>query len=115
MVSETAKLYYSIGEVAALFNVNESLLRYWEKEFDTIKPRKNSKGTRTYTKEDIEAIQQVFYLVKERKMTLSGAKKQLAKNRKTVSAEMEALERLERVKQAILEMRAALGELSIND
>jgi DNA-binding transcriptional MerR regulator len=115
MISETAKLYYSIGEVAAQFNVNESLLRFWEKEFETIKPKKNSKGTRIYTKEDIEAIKQVFYLVKKRKMTLSGAKKQLANKRKTVSVEMEALEHLERVKQTILEIKASLSDLNVDE
>lgn len=111
MSEHTSKLYYSIGEVADQFGVNESLLRFWEKEFDTIKPRKNAKGTRSYTKEDIEAIRQVFFLVKERGMTLAGAKKQLKDNRRSVSAKMEALERLTRVKESLLAMKRGLSAI----
>jgi len=109
MSEHSAKLYYSIGEVASIFNVNESLLRFWEKEFDTIKPKKNTKGTRAYTKEDIEAIRQVFYLVKERKMTLEGAKKQLKNTRKSVSSELEIVDRLKKVKKELLELKESLS------
>lgn len=111
MSERAGKLYYSIGEVADLFGVNESLLRFWEKEFDTIKPRKNAKGTRSYTKDDIEAIRQVYFLVKERGMTLAGAKKRLKDNRRSVSAKMEALERLTRVKDSLLSMKRSLSAL----
>ncbi len=111
MSEHPSKLYYSIGEVADRFGVNESLLRFWEKEFDTIKPRKNAKGTRSYTKEDIEAIRQVFYLVKERGMTLAGAKKLLKENRRSVSAKMEALQRLTAVKERLLSMKRGLSAL----
>lgn len=115
MTTHTSKLYYSIGEVADLFGVNESLLRFWEKEFDTIKPRKNAKGTRTYTKEDIEAIRQVFYLVKERKMTLAGAKKYLKAKGKTVSTQVEVIDRLKKVKEELLSMKRGLSVLSPTD
>ena len=71
------KLYYSIGEVADMFNVNTSLIRFWEKEFDVIKPKKNKKGNRFFTIQDIENIKLIYHLVKERGMTLSGAKKKL--------------------------------------
>ena len=72
------KIYYSIREVAALFGVNESLLRFWEKEFPKqIAPRKTAKGTRQYTEQDIENIRLVYHLVKERKMSLSGARDSL--------------------------------------
>ncbi|KAA6306656.1 hypothetical protein EZS27_041682, partial [termite gut metagenome] len=72
--NEDDKLFYSIGEVARMFDVNESLLRYWEKEFPQIAPYKNSKGTRKYRKEDVEIIGLIYYLVKEKGMTLPGAR-----------------------------------------
>ena len=111
MSEHSVKLYYSIGEVASVFDVNESLLRYWEKEFETIKPKKNAKGTRAYTKEDIEAIRQVYYLVKERKLTLAGAKKQLKDQRKTVSSQLEIVDRLKRVKEDLLELKETLRQI----
>lgn len=115
MSEHASKLYYSIGEVADQFGVNESLLRFWEKEFDTIKPKKNAKGTRSYTKEDIEAIRQVFFLVKERGMTLAGAKKQLKDNRRSVSAKMEALQRLTSVKETLLSIKRSLSDIEITE
>ena len=111
MSEQSGKLYYSIGEVASMFDVNESLLRYWEKEFDTIHPKKNSKGTRAYTKEDIEAIKLIFFLVKEKKMTLSGAKKQIKDQKKTVSSQLEITERLRKVKVELLEMKDILSQI----
>ena len=63
------KLYFSISEVAQMFDVNESTLRFWEKEFDIINPRKTSKGTRFYKQEDIDAVRLIYHLVKERGMT----------------------------------------------
>ena len=71
------KRYYTIGEVAKAFDVKPSLLRFWEKEFETIKPKKNSKGTRKYTPDNLKQIQFVYHLVKEKGMTLAGAKKQM--------------------------------------
>ena len=68
------KLYFSISEVAQMFDVNESTLRFWEKEFDIINPRKTSKGTRFYKQEDIDAVRLIYHLVKERGMTLAGAR-----------------------------------------
>lgn len=115
MTARSGKLYYSIGEVADQFGVNESLLRFWEKEFDSINPKKNAKGTRMYTIEDIEAIRQVFYLVKERKMTLAGARVQLKTKGRKVTAQVEALERLTRVKETLLAMKRSLSELEPTD
>lgn len=115
MSERTEKLFYSIGEVASMFNVNESLLRYWEKEFDIIRPKKNLKGTRSFTKENIEAIRLVYYLVKEKKMTLAGAKKQIKENSKTVSVQIEVTDRLKKVRQDLLEMKAALKEIETED
>ena len=71
------KRYYSIGEVAKAFGVNTSLLRFWEKEFDQIKPKKKQSGIRKYTQEDVKSIQLIYHLVKEKGLTIEGAKKQL--------------------------------------
>ena len=79
------KLYYNIGEVAKAFNVKTSLLRFWENEFDEIKPKKKKSGTRKYTPKDIEIIQLIYHLVKERGMTLDGAKKQLKQKNNSLS------------------------------
>ena len=77
------KLYYGIGEVANAFNVNTSLIRFWEKEFDVLKPKKNAKGNRKFTPEDIKNLKLIYHLVKERGYTLEGAKKHLKTNEKT--------------------------------
>lgn len=74
---EIVKKYYSISEVAKMFKVATSLIRFWETEFEVIKPRKNSKGNRQFTQEDIECIKQVYHLVKEKGYTLQGAKEML--------------------------------------
>ncbi|MCK4749887.1 MAG: MerR family transcriptional regulator, partial [Bacteroidales bacterium] len=75
------KLFYSIGEVAGMFNVNTSLIRFWEKEYDIIKPKKNKKGNRLFTKEDIDNFHIIYHLVKERGMTLKGAKRKMSENK----------------------------------
>ena len=86
------KLYYSIGEVAKMFDVNESLLRYWEKEFSFISPKKAGGNIRQYRKEDIENIRLVYHLVKEKGMTLQGARQKLKMNRETTVRTTEILE-----------------------
>ena len=91
------KLYYNIGEVAKAFNVKTSLLRFWENEFEVIQPKKKKSGTRKYTPKDIDTIQLIFHLVKERGMTLDGAKKQLKQKSGTV-AQQDTLIRLEKIK-----------------
>ncbi|MFQ3352286.1 MAG: DNA-binding transcriptional MerR regulator [Candidatus Marivariicella framensis] len=97
LVNLPEKLYYNIGEVANAFNVKPSLLRFWENEFDEIKPKKKESGTRKYTPEDIQLIQLIFHLVKEKGMTLDGAKKQL-KQKKGTAAQQGILIRLEKIK-----------------
>lgn len=87
---DTPKLYYTIGEVSELFVVNPSLIRFWEKEFDVIKPKKNKKGNRLFTPEDIDHFKVIYNLVKEQGFTLDGAKKYLKENRKTVKHELRA-------------------------
>lgn len=105
------KLYYSISEVAALFNVNESLLRFWEKEFPTISPKKNSKGTRQYRKEDLESIRLVYHLVKEKGMTLAGAKQRLKANKEDTIKNLEVINRLESIKKELLSIRKEMDEI----
>ncbi len=103
------KLFYSIGEVARMFNVNESLLRFWEKEFpQQIAPRKTAGGTRQYRKEDIEAIKLIHHLVKEKGMTLPGARQQLNKNKDATVKNFEVLERLKDVKAELLAIKREL-------
>ncbi len=102
------KLYYSIGEVARMFNLNTSHIRFWEKEFDIIKPKKNKKGNRLFTKEDIHNLELIHYLVKERGFTLEGAKKQIADNKKKVEDNVELINSLNNVKQFLLDLKEQL-------
>jgi DNA-binding transcriptional MerR regulator len=102
------KKYYSIGEVAQLFDVATSLVRFWESEFDIINPKKNRKGNRQYTKEDIEAIKVVYHLVKERGYTLQGAKDTIKKNRNTIQDRVDAIESLKSVKAFLIELKSQL-------
>lgn len=99
------KIFYSISEVAKMFDVNESLLRYWEKEFSSIHPQKTKKGTRQYRKEDIEAIRLVYYLVKEKGMTLAGAKQKLKDNKDTVVKTADIVSRLETIKSELISLK----------
>jgi DNA-binding transcriptional MerR regulator len=85
--TDTVKLYYTIGEVSEMFNVNTSLVRFWEKEFDVLKPKKNKKGNRLFTPEDLENFRIIHNLVKEQGLTLEGAKKYLKENRKVLKHE----------------------------
>ncbi|MEE4196999.1 MAG: MerR family transcriptional regulator [Bacteroidales bacterium] len=99
------KLYYSIGEVAEMFNVKPSLIRYWEKEFDIIKPRKNKKGNRFFTVEDIENFHMIYYLVKELGLTLKGAQKKLKENKEGTAQNFEAVKSLKKIRSMLLEIR----------
>lgn len=88
------KLYYTIGEVAEMFEVSRSLLRYWENEFSFLTPRKNRKGDRLFTKENIQQIQIIYNLVKERGFTLDGAKQELRKEKNTLGEQFDLVDRL---------------------
>jgi len=101
------KLYYSIGEVAKAFNVNTSLIRYWEKEFDIISPKKNRKGNRYFTKTDIENLKTIFYLVKEKGYTLEGAKIALEDKHK-IDKHISIISRLEFIKSKLNEIKRSL-------
>ena len=98
------KRYYSIGEVAKAFNVQPSLLRFWEKEFKEIQPKKKNSGTRKYTSENILTIQFIYHLVKEKGMTLEGAKKQL-QNKSKLSSKEALLARLEVLKASLIMLK----------
>lgn len=106
------KMFYSISEVAQMFNVTETLLRYWEKEFPNIKPQKGGRGIRQYTKDDIEQVRLVHHLVKERGLTLQGARDMLKRNKKgDVNRQIEVIDRLKAVKAELQEIGRNLNEL----
>lgn len=105
---ESFKLYYSIGEVAEMLEVNASLLRFWEKEFEVIKPKKNNKGNRIYTKDDLQNLRLIHYLVKERGFTLEGAKKKLKEERKQLQDKTELIDTLKGFKSLLLELKESL-------
>lgn len=102
------KLFYSIKEVAAHFDVNESLLRFWESEFKEIKPRKTDGGSRQYTQEDIETIELIYSLVKERGMTLEGARQTLKIKKDEETRRVDVLRRLENLKKELTDLKNAL-------
>ena len=102
---EIEKLYYSIGEVAEIFGVAPSLIRFWETEFDVIKPKKNRKGNRQFTKEDIDNVRTIYHLVKEKGFTLQGAKEMLRNDNQSVRDKMELLESLKNVRSFLVELR----------
>ena len=102
------KRYYKIGEVAKAFDVNTSLIRFWEKEFDLIKPKKNAKGNRLFTKEDVSNFKLIFNLVKERGFTLDGAKQKLKKNPAKLVDNHEIISRLEAVKAELIKIKNQL-------
>jgi DNA-binding transcriptional MerR regulator len=102
------KRYYSIGEVAEAFSVNTSLIRFWEKEFDVLQPKKNAKGNRKFTPEDIKNLELIYYLVKDRGFTLEGAKIHLKENKKKTLNHFEIIRKLETVKAELLKIKEHL-------
>lgn len=105
---EVEKLYYTIGEVAAMFEVNNSLIRFWEKEFDILQPKKNKKGNRLFTQVDVDNLKIIYHLVKERGYTLQGAKSKLKDNKEDVSDNVVVIEKLEGIRAFLLELKKAL-------
>jgi len=105
---EIEKIYYSIGEVAEQFNVAPSLIRFWESEFDLIQPKKNRKGNRQFTKEDIENVRTIYHLVKQKGFTLQGAKEMLRNDTQAVRDKMEMFESLKKIRQFLVEVRDKL-------
>lgn len=105
---QTEKLYYSIGEVAGILDVNASLIRFWEKEFDLLKPKKNKKGNRLFTREDLENIKLIYHLVKERGFTLQGAKDKLKGGKNNAMSQADVIQSLQNVKSFLLKIKDEL-------
>ena len=105
---EPDKMYYSIGEVAEMLEVNTSLVRFWEKEFDILKPKKNKKGNRLFTPKDLQNLKLIYHLVKERGFTLEGAKKKLRQNKDDTAKNAEVVERLKTIRQALMDIKREL-------
>ncbi len=102
------KRYYKIGEVAKAFGVNTSLIRFWENEFEVLKPKKNKKGNRLFTPEDIKNLQMIFYLVKEKGYTLEGAKIKLKEKPEEVVQSHDIIIRLQAIKEELLKIKNQL-------
>ncbi|WP_452597828.1 MerR family transcriptional regulator [Pontimicrobium sp. MEBiC01747] len=102
------KRYYNIGEVAKAFDVNASLIRFWEKEFDVLKPKKNAKGNRKFTPDDIKHLKFIYHLVKERGFTLEGAKIHLKEEKQKTLTNFEIISKLEGVKAQLIKLKNQL-------
>lgn len=105
------KLYFSISEVAKMFDINESTLRYWEKEFDVIRPRKTESGARFYKQEDIDSVRLIYHLLKERGMTIAGAKQKLKDNKETTIRQEEIVNRLKKIKEELLGIKQSFDAM----
>ena len=110
--NKSIRLYYSIAEVADMFNVNPSLLRFWEKEFPQITPKTNGRGVRQYTKEDVDTIALIYHLVKEKGMTLPGARQKLKDNKEATVRNYEIIDRLKSIKEELLAIKKELDDFS---
>ncbi|MEN0003048.1 MAG: MerR family transcriptional regulator [Bacteroidota bacterium] len=99
------KRYYTIGEVAERFEVSKSLIRYWEKEFSMLNPHKNSKGERRFTKQNLEQLQLIYHLVKERGFTLEGAKKEIRLQKALLKQKQQMIEKLKRLRNFLKEIQ----------
>jgi len=108
MNEEIQKRYYSIGEVAEKFKVNASLIRFWESEFDVLRPKKNKKGDRQFTQKDIDCISNIYHLVKEKGYTLDGAKQLLKAKSQQQSENAAMIDSLEKIKSFLTELRDKL-------
>ena len=104
----TEKLFYKIGEVAEMFEVNVSLIRFWEKEFNILKPKKNKKGNRLFTKKDVDNLTIIYHLVKERGFTLEGAKQKLKENKSDTIDNIEIVNHLKDIRRFLVKLREEL-------
>ena len=111
MDDKLSKKFYKIGDVAEILNVPTSTLRFWEKEFTVIKPKRNTKNIRVYTVKDIETIKMIYYLVKEKGLKLDAAQAMIKRNRDGVSKQWEVVDRLKQVKEQLIQLDNALGSL----
>jgi len=105
MGNDPSKLFYSISEVSDMFGVNTSLIRFWEKEFDIIKPRKNAKGNRLFTQQDIDNIALVHHYVKERRLTLEGARQKIKQNRNDAEHTFQIVQSLKNIRAMLVELK----------
>lgn len=99
------KRYYKIGEVAKAFGLNTSHIRFWEKEFEVLKPKKNAKGNRLFTQEDVKNLKMIYYLVKEKGYTLEGAKTKMKADKKGLKENLEVIDRLKYVKSELIKIK----------
>ena len=99
------KVFYSIGEVAEMFSLPSSTIRYWEQEFSVLKPKRNKKGTRYFTKKDIENLHLIYHLVKERGMTLKGAKLKIKENKGDLDQNVKVVKKLQDIRQLLIHIR----------
>lgn len=104
-LDELTKLYYTIGEVAEMFNVSKSLIRFWESEFDLLRPHKNSKGDRRFTKQNITQFNTIYHLVKERGFTLDGAKNELKSNKDHIIKRQKTLDSLNKIRGFLINLK----------
>ncbi len=102
------KILFSIGEVSEMFGVNTSNIRFWENEFDILKPHKNAKGNRMFTKEDIENLKIIYHLLKEKGMTIKGAQKKLKENKEDTIENFEVVKKLQEIRQMLNEIKEEL-------
>ncbi|MFV0590001.1 MAG: MerR family transcriptional regulator [Draconibacterium sp.] len=107
---EIEKIYYSMGEVTEMFGLSPSNIRYWENQFEALKPFKNKKGNRLFTKEDIETIRLINYLVKERGLTIKGAKQKLKENREDTLNNYEIVKKLQDIRQELMAIKNSLQD-----
>ena len=103
------KLYYSIGEVSKILEISTSKIRFWEKEFESINPKKNKKGNRIFTKKDLEKLTLIQHLLKEKKYTIDGAKKKMRRNPKKTETHHKVIENLKKIKEELIEIRNNLN------
>jgi DNA-binding transcriptional MerR regulator len=103
------KVIFSIGEVAKMMNVETTVIRYWENQFEALKPQKNKKGNRLFTRNDIEVVKLIHHLVKERGLTIKGAKQKLKENPDGTAHDFEIVKKLQEIKQELIEIRDKMG------
>lgn len=108
MQENSTKLYYSIGEVSKMFDVNASLIRFWEKEFSILKPKKNKKGNRLFTQKDVDHLHIIFNLVKERGFTLEGAKRKMKENISGETDRVEMIKSLKKIRSFLVDLKQEL-------
>lgn len=102
------KVYYSIGEIAEMFGVAPSLIRFWETEFESLRPKKNHKGNRQYSKEDLNDFKLIYHLTKEKGFTIPGAREKIRLEKKKTQDKLEAVRSLEKVRAFLVELKNKL-------